>query len=288
MGSRTRRCVGIDVSEKRGLDLVLLDDGLRVVASVARADAAALARWLAEWKPQAVAIDSPPFWGIQGGSRRAERELLRLGIRSYATPSDPQKRGQPFYAWMKIGFEAFEVCAEAGYRLYRRGAFRRHALEVFPHASAVVLAGCLPPSGVTKAAWRRSILQSRGVEISPLRSLDQVDAALAALTGVLALEGEASAMGDPAEGVIVVPSATPPSTRFRRGQTVPEPAPQLKLPGLAPCQCGDPSCHETTSGEFAPAHAAKRKALLWDRARAGEDARAELKRRGWELPPELR
>ena len=29
-------------------------------------------------------------------------------------------------------------------------------------------------------------------------------------------------------------------------------------------------------------------AALWNRLRAGEEARAELKRRGWELPPELR
>jgi predicted nuclease with RNAse H fold len=287
MGSR-RRCVGIDVSEKRGLDLVLLDDSLRVVGSVTRADSTVLAHWLGEWRPRAVAIDSPPFWGIRGGSRKAERELLRLGIRSYATPSDPQKRRQPFYAWMEKGFEAFEVCARAGYRLYRRGEFRRHAIEVFPHASAVVLAGCLPPGSATKAAWRRSILQSRGVDTTTLRSLELVDAALAALTGVLALRGEASAVGDPTEGVIVVPSKPHPTTRFRRGETTTTPARQPKLPGLAPCQCGDPACRETTSGEFAPAHAAKRKTLLWNRLRAGEESRAELKRRGWELPPELR
>jgi len=287
MGSRKRRCVGIDVSEKRGLDLVLLDDSLRVVGSVTRADSDGLAHWLAEWKPRAVAIDSPPFWGIRGGSRKAERELLRLGIRSYATPSDPQKRRQPFYAWMKKGFEACEVCARAGYGLYRRGAFRRHALEVFPHASAVVLAGSLPPTGVTKAAWRRSILQSRGVDTAALRSIDLIDAALAALTGVLALQGQASSVGDPTEGVIVVPSETPPVDRFRRGEAAPAPTRQPKLPGLAPCQCGDPACRETTGSEFAPAHAAKRKTLLWNRLRAGEEARAELKRRGWELPPEL-
>jgi hypothetical protein len=39
---------------------------------------------------------------------------------------------------------------------------------------------------------------------------------------------------------------------------------------------------------FARGHDSKRKARLWDEARHGEDAVEELKRRGWELPPEIR
>jgi hypothetical protein len=43
-----------------------------------------------------------------------------------------------------------------------------------------------------------------------------------------------------------------------------------------------------TNREFAPGHDAKRKSLLWEQARRGEEAIQELRRRGWELPPELR
>jgi predicted RNase H-like nuclease len=288
MARRARRSLGIDVSEKRGLDLVLFDDSLRLLGRVRRVVSGDLARWLKEWSPDVVAIDSPPAWGSLGGSRKAERELQRLGIMSYATPSDPGKREQPFYGWMKKGFEVFEACAAEGYPRYRRGRVRRHALEVFPHASAVVLAGGLPPASVSKRAWRSEILRSRGIDAESLRSADQIDAALAALTGLLALEGGSCTVGDPAEAVIVLPCRELPTARFRRNAEAPRPVPQLRLPGLSPCACGEPGCREVTSGEFAPGHIAKRKSRLWEQARAGEEAVAELKRRGWELPPEQR
>jgi len=63
---------------------------------------------------------------------------------------------------------------------------------------------------------------------------------------------------------------------------------QPRLPGLSPCACQDPACHALTRQEFAPGHDAKRKTLLWERARTGQGALEELQRRGWELPPELR
>jgi len=40
--------------------------------------------------------------------------------------------------------------------------------------------------------------------------------------------------------------------------------------------------------EFAPGHDAKRKSALWKLARTGQDAIDELRRRRWELPPEIR
>ena len=40
-------------------------------------------------------------------------------------------------------------------------------------------------------------------------------------------------------------------------------------------------------GEFAKGHDAKRKSLLWQRAREGQDAIEELGRRGWAAPPEV-
>jgi hypothetical protein len=51
-------------------------------------------------------------------------------------------------------------------------------------------------------------LEARRVDVATLRSQDEVDAALAALTGLLALEGEFVAVGDPDEGVIVLPCRT--------------------------------------------------------------------------------
>ena len=38
------------------------------------------------------------------------------------------------------------------------------------------------------------------------------------------------------------------------------------------CACGDPECQALVRGEFAPGHDAKRKAMLWARARQGAPA----------------
>jgi predicted nuclease with RNAse H fold len=280
------KALGVDVSEKRGLDLVLLDESLRPRVR-GQATLEQLHELLLKWQPDAVAIDSPPAWGRAGGSRQAEAALRRLGIQSYGTPSDPQKQEHRFFGWMKSGMAAFAVCEKAGFPRYHEGSVHGTAFEVFPHATSVVLSGALPPRGSSKKDWRSAVLRARGVELAQLTSLDLIDAALAAITGLLALRGEFVALGDPEEGTIVLPDRTLPERPYPRSRPQANDD-QLNLPGLSPCACEAPDCREKTSSEFAPGHDAKRKALLWDRARGGHDAVGELKRRGWELPPELR
>ena len=282
------RALGVDVSVRRGLDLVLLDGAPEPVAIRSDVAPEELPAVLRDLQPDVVGIDSPPAWGSGGGSRAAERGLRRLAIMSYGTPSDPRKGENTFYDWMKVGFRAFEACAAAGYARYREGSPERTAMEVFPHATSVVLAGCLAPAAVAKHTWRASVLRAQGVTVTRLKSADLIDAALAALTGLCALGGEYCAVGDPDEGVIVLPTRELPPEPYRRCAQTPSPAPQLNLPGLTPCACGDPDCHAMTSREFAPGHDAKRKSRLWEEARRGDEAREELRRRGWELPPGLR
>lgn len=290
------RSIGIDVGAKRkGLDAVLLDESM--VPSEARRHAGLeeIAELIRQVRPDVVAIDSPPAWGRSpGGSRLTEREIRRFGIQSFGTPSDLKKANSVFYDWMRAGFEVFEAAAREGFERYGSGPVAGKAIEVFPHASAVVLAGCLPPRGVTrggaKREWRRGVLRAQGVETDDLRSTDQVDAALAALTGLYALSDRCFAPGDPAEGVIVLPSATlppPPFPRCRQSERSRHPD-QLVLHGLLRCGCGHPDCAASTSREFAPGHDAKRKSALWKLARTGQDAIDELRRRRWEFPPEVR
>ena len=281
------RSLGIDVSASRGLDLVLLDEAAAILATHRRVEPADLLPLVEELAPDVVSIDAPPAWGTTGGSRLTERELRRFGIQSFGTPSDPKKADNAFYDWMRVGMSAFDAIADAFPR-YRNGNVRGRALEVFPHASAVVLAECLPPTTTTKRAWRERVLRGHDVAIEQLRSMDQVDAALAALTGLLAMRGRFTALGDPKEGVIVIPTRTLPATSYRRCVEEPEPDEQPHLPGLAFCGCGDPGCTQLTRSEFAPGHDAKRKSHLWKKARIGGEATDELRRRGWELPPEIR
>ena len=259
------RALGIDVGVRKGLDLVLLADGAGEPAATYRSvPVDSLGPLMEEARPDVVAIDSPPGWASTGRSRGTEREIRVFGIQSYGTPNADRGDHHPFYEWMQVGF------------------------EVFPHASAVVLAGCLPPRGSRKAAWRASVLRAAGVPVDGLRSPDLIDAALAALTGLRALAGRSCALGDPREGVIVLPARTMPARPYRRCAEPAVPRRQPHLPRMSPCACGDPSCERLTSREFAPGHDARRKYMLWALARQGHEAAEELRRRGWELPPEMR
>ena len=284
------KSLGVDVAaQRKGLDAVLLDESMVPVETGRRMTAADVGTLIAESRPHIVAIDAPPAWGLRsGGSRLTEQEIRRLGIQSFGTPSDPKKAKSAFYDWMRAGFRVFEVAAEHGFDRYRSGPAANTAIEVFPHASAVVLAGCLQPKTVRKREWRSGVLASKGVSVDKLRSVDQIDAALAALTGLYALRGRLSALGDPKEGVIVLPASSLPARPYRHCDAAPRQDRQPHLPGLSPCRCEDPSCRELTAREFSPGHDAKRKSLLWREARRGEEATRELRRRGWDLPPEMR
>lgn len=195
--------VGIDVAEPRkGLDLVALDRDRNVLTHSSRltvSDAVSLTLAL---KPAIVCVDSPSGWSTSGRSRLAERELARIGIQSYRTGPDPGDH--PFYRWMRVGFALFERLAPA-YPLYRAGDPTRHAAEVFPHATACLLAGRLRERATPKHVFRKRILRGAGVRSRQITTPDQIDAALAALTGLLALDGVHCAAGDPDEGVILLP-----------------------------------------------------------------------------------
>jgi len=284
------RSLGIDVSFARGLDLVLLDGSPHPLFVRDRVAAEDLPRLLPPLEADVVAVDAPSRWGTSGGSRACERHLRRLGIQSYGTPSDPARRDERFYSWMKVGVRVYEVLAGLGFAAYRGGDVRGAAVEVYPHASAVALAGMLPPRAQSpreKREWRAEVLERAGVSTAGLSTNDAVDAALAALTGLLALRGDFTALGQAEDGFMVMPGAAPVEA-YRPGPERRRRGPQPRLPGLSPCACQDPACGEVTRQEFAPGHDAKRKKILWDRARAGRDALEELQRRGWELPPELR
>ena len=198
------RALGIDVGVKKGLDLVLLNETRLVVAVRSRISPGDLPTLIADLRPDVITIDSPPRFG-NGAPRKTEVEIRKRGISLYATPWEEDKKNRPFYDWMREGFKAFHACATAGFPLFSDDGYPGSAMEVFPYAVAVVLSGGLRPKGMTKRVWRRGVLASHGVDATSLKNTDQVDAALAALTGLLALESQVCWEGDPSEGVIVLP-----------------------------------------------------------------------------------
>jgi predicted nuclease with RNAse H fold len=283
------RALGIDVGVGKGLDLVLMDERRVPLAALPRVSLEEVVGSIEELEPDVIAIDSPPTWARDGRSRLTERALAEFNIRTFATPARTRGKGNPFYGWMETGFRVFRAAARAGFPRYAAGDPRGTAMEVFPHASATVLRGFLRPRGIGKRAWREGVLVSQGVRTETLTSPDLIDAGLCALTGVLALQGKRFAPGDPKEGVIVLPVVTLPARAFVpfRQDTSTSQATEA-APLFRYCGCGEPGCQELTRAEFAPGHDAKRKSMLWRLARDGRDAAEELRRRGWELPPEVR
>jgi len=205
------RALGIDVSLSHGLDLVLMNERFQI-EDVREAAVAELADVIHELGPDIIAIDSPPKFGVHGNSRAAERELNGRGIKIFYTPSDSEKCRRPFYGWMQVGHKCFEVASACGFEAFDgTGPMQRRAIEVFPHASAVVLSQCCPPRGwqkkkSDKRRWRLRPLQALEIDIGKLQTTDQVDAALAALTGMYALNNRFVPVGDLSEGVIVLPT----------------------------------------------------------------------------------
>jgi predicted nuclease with RNAse H fold len=212
--------VGVDVAEARkGLDLVALDSSRNIVRRHQRLKVADVVRIiLDDLRPDVVCIDSPSGWSTSGRSRLAERQLASLGIQSFRTGTDPGDH--PFYAWMRVGIGIFQEIGHA-YPLYRGGPVRGTAAEAFPNASAALLSGQLRAGTESKAQVRRQLLNRQGVSTAQLTTLDLIDAALCALTGLIGLSGGHSALGDPDEGVILLPVATLPAHRLVPGLTRP-------------------------------------------------------------------
>ena len=194
--------VGVDVAARRGCDVVALDDDLvaRPVGRVHTADE--LTALLDVLRPDVVAIDAPPCWAPDAAPRRCERELQQLGVSMFTTPNEERGTANAFYGWMLTGFAMFA------------GAQGYVTLETFPHAIAIALLGRRPERGLlrdprAKREWRLAALDAARVDTADLRTLDEVDAALCAVTGRAHLAGDAVALGSPAEGVLTLPRALP-------------------------------------------------------------------------------
>ncbi|MBA3690197.1 MAG: DUF429 domain-containing protein [Actinobacteria bacterium] len=276
------RALGVDVGgDRKGLDLVLMGDDRAIVMTQGRAGPEDVVLVLGRYRPQIVAIDSPPAWNAGGRSRRTERLLAELGISTFPTPSKAAG-DKPFFGWMKAGMAVFTLVAEHGYTLDTGGRTGRRAIEVFPYATAAVLSGGLKPHGMRTRDWRERVLRANGVRTDGLRTLDQVDAALAALTAVMVAEGRHTYLGDDAEGVIVLPVAAP-LLRYRPGPRPADDDDRL----FRYCACG---CERQVvpPREFVRGHDGRHRSMLWERVRQGRRAEEELGRRRWERPPEVR
>jgi len=204
-GASDKVVVGVDVGGKaKGFHAAALLRG-QLIGKLATCDPEEIVDWCRSHKASAVGIDAPCQWSLNGGARPCECELARLGITAFATPCLTEGRRNPFYQWMVNGADLFHLLAPH-YRLYDAGrpSQRPVCFETFPHAIACTLAG-RRLSAKEKRTDRRRVLVEAGIAAVRLDKIDEIDAALCALTAQHFLGGRFKAYGDAAEGFIIVP-----------------------------------------------------------------------------------
>jgi predicted nuclease with RNAse H fold len=222
----------VDISERRGQTVALLDGdsrALRVetvagpedVLSLVRAAGAAAVAVDSPLQPSRLLLrdpavrarhnipDRPGMRGpVYANYRVCDAELIRRGLPLYQVP-DAVERAP---GWMRVGFALARLLEAAGYRQpAHAGDTDASLLEVFPDAAFVTLLGGRPPrksgaAGAAGRAWRARALAEHGGITLDARSHDALDAAVAALTALRWRQGLGCALGEPEEGMIVLPT----------------------------------------------------------------------------------
>ena len=205
-----RPVVGIDLagSPRRDTGFCAMDMKLRCSTSVLHTDEEILAATL-EVSPRVVSIDAPLF--LPKGRMRIEdrgpphfrecdKELLKMKIRFFPISLGPMRmltsRGMALRA-----------------ALEEKGT---EVIESFPGAIQDLLGMPRKQAGLESLA---KALEEYGVSMAKGKDPpngDELDAATSALVGVLYLKGSYRAIGDPEEGLMILPSQAQPSGARRR------------------------------------------------------------------------
>ncbi len=165
--------------------------------------------WCVDHQAQAVAVDAPCGWSMDGGSRPCERELQRLGISSFYTPMKAKADGRAFYDWVRNG-EALFHALQPHFPLYTGGTVepgRRFCFETFPHAITWQRRGG-NASARDKKAQRKELLELNlgEEEVAKFKGIDFKDAALCAQMAADVVAGaHFHALGDVQSGFLLVP-----------------------------------------------------------------------------------
>jgi predicted RNase H-like nuclease len=209
--------VGIDVGgSSKGFHAVALQGNKVLEAKCFRGSErehviGELVRWCVNQKAQAVAVDAPCGWSMDGGSRPCERALQRMGISSFYTPMRAKAEGRAFYDWVRNG-EALFHAFQSHFPLYKGGGAvepgRRFCFETFPHAITWQRRGG-NADAKSKRKQRRDLLEQgqRPVDLAKHKSsIDFIDAALCAQMAADVLAGAPfHALGDVESGFLLVP-----------------------------------------------------------------------------------
>ncbi len=191
--------VGIDLagSERRDTGFCVMDSEMRCRTAVLHVDQEILSQTLAA-KPKVVSIDAPLFLPKGRESlekrgpphfRECDKELLRMHIRFFPISLGPMR-----------------MLTARGMKL--RASLEGDGLEViesFPGAIQDILGMPRKQAGLPKLSKALRLYGIRlGRHLDDLGG-DELDAVTSALVGLLYIKGEYRAIGDPEEGLMILP-----------------------------------------------------------------------------------
>jgi hypothetical protein len=193
------KVVGIDLagSEKRDTGFCVLDAQMGCLTAVLHTDAEILRETLAT-RPDVVSIDAPLFLPrgrvsleVKGPPhfRECDRELLRMHIKFFPISLGPMR-----------------MLTARGMKL--RASFEVRGLEViesFPGAIQDILG--IPRKQAGLQALESGLVREgvRWKEPEASRTGDELDAVTSALVGLMYVRNEYRAIGDPGEGLMILP-----------------------------------------------------------------------------------
>ncbi len=207
---RLRQVVGIDLagSEKRDTGFCVMDGEMLASTCVLHGDAEILQETIAA-RPEVVSIDAPLFLPKGRVSldkkgpphfRECDLELRRMHIRFFPISLGPMRmltaRGMKMRAELEV--KGFKV------------------IESFPGAIQDILGVPRKQAGLADLELG---LRDQGIRWSGprrTRTGDELDAATSALVGLMYRRGEYRAIGDPSEGLMILPR--PKDTRGLAGR----------------------------------------------------------------------
>ncbi|MEM0233221.1 MAG: DUF429 domain-containing protein [Candidatus Nezhaarchaeales archaeon] len=183
--------LGIDLaaSSKRpsGYCVLYLED-MHCMTGMVRSDEEILGL-ASRFKPKVIAVDSPLSYATNGGAfRRCDLEARRRG-----------------FMVLPLSMPSMMKLTERGIRLkegLERMGFK--VIEVFPAGGFKALRIKSPKKGFNDAL---AGLRGLGLKLCDVWTVHELDAVMAAYIAYKYFKGEVEVLGDPIEGVIVIPRA---------------------------------------------------------------------------------
>jgi hypothetical protein len=127
-------------------------------------------------------------------------------ISCFSTPTEATAVAHPtdYYGWMHAGMRLYGALKPT-FPLFSNNKRDGCCFETFPYAVSRALSGA-DREPKPKTAFRRHVLREAGLtELSKLRNIDFVDAALCAIAAIYLLRGAERRYGRDTDGLIIVP-----------------------------------------------------------------------------------